>query len=204
MGMNIEYYGLKLKIEEGVYKPSDDTYLLAENLKVKTGDIVLEIGTGSGLISLIAAKKAEKVVATDISPLAIELARYNIELNSLVEKIEVRQGNLFDPIREGENFDIILFNPPYLPEDPSSEQKVQDWDEKTWNGGRYGRKFIDPFIKECKRFLKKSGGVQMIQSSLSNIDKTRSSFESLGFLVEINTQASFFFEKIVLVNAWLK
>lgn len=203
MGTILEYQGLKLKIEEGVYEPSDDTYLLAENLKVKVGDIVLEIGTGSGLVSLIAAKTAKKVIAIDISPIAIELARYNVKINELTEKVEIRQGNLFNPIRKGEKFDLILFNPPYLPENHSPEQKNSDWLEKAWNGGRSGRKIINPFIKKCIFFLNPGGRVQIVQSSLSNISKSYDLLKNQGFHVEISAQRSYFFEKIVLIDAWL-
>ena len=201
--MILDYKNFKLKIEEGVYQPSDDSYLLAENLQVKDGDLVLEIGTGSGLISLIAAKIAKKVVATDISPIAVELARYNVGINGLNEKVEIRQGNLFDPIQEGEKFDIILFNPPYLPESRKISKENPAWIEKAWNGGESGREIIDPFIQNCKNYLFQSGGVQMVQSSLSDISKTLTLFINLGFRVEIGIEKSLFFEKLVLIDAWL-
>jgi len=201
--MILDYKNFKLKIEEGVYQPSDDSYLLSENLRVRDGDLVLEIGTGSGLISLIAAKIAKKVVATDISPIAVELARYNVGINGLNEKVEIRQGNLFDPIQEGEKFDMILFNPPYLPESRKINKENPVWIEKAWNGGESGREIIDPFIQNCKNYLFQSGGVQMVQSSLSDISKTLTLFINLGFRVEIGTEKSLFFEKLVLVDAWL-
>lgn len=199
-----EYQGLHIKIEKGVYEPSDDTYLLAENLKVKSEDVVLELGTGSGLIALLAARTARKVVATDISPIAVECASSNVSLNQLTNKVEIRLGNLFEPIREGEKFDLIIFNPPYLPENNKPSQNRSDWLGRAWDGGKSGRNLIDPFIVNCKRYLNSAGLIQMVQSSLSNISKSSQLFKMEGFHVEISAQKSFFFEKLVLLNGWLE
>ncbi len=200
----LEYKGLKLEIEAGVYEPSDDSYLLAENLKVKSGDLVLELGTGCGLIALLAAKSANKVIATDISPIAVKCARHNVRLNQAIAKVEVRLGDLFDPIRVGEKFDIILFNPPYLPENRKKERDIIDWVERAWDGGVSGRKIIDPFIRTCKKFLNSGGLVQMVQSSLSDIANSHRLFQAQEFQVNISAQRTFFFEKIVLLDARLK
>ncbi|MHA1649423.1 MAG: HemK2/MTQ2 family protein methyltransferase [Candidatus Helarchaeota archaeon] len=197
----LEYRGLRLEIPENVYFPSDDTYLLIENLRVKSGDRVLEIGTGSGLVALIAAETAEKVIATDISPIAVKCAKKNIQMNHLSNKVEVREGNLFDPVIEGEKFDLILFNPPYLPEPEKITSLRKDWLEIAWNGGRNGRNLIDPFIKKCKTSLKQDGIVQLVQSSFSDIPKTCQNFRKCGLHVEIVAKRSFFFEKIVIINA---
>lgn len=201
--MIVEYDHLKLKIEKGVYQPSDDTFLLIDNLNVKAGDFVLEIGTGTGLVSLKVAQLAEKIIATDISPIAVKLARSNVELNGLTEKIEIRQGHLFEPIQRGEKFDIILFNPPYLPEAHKKDHDKSNWIEKAWDGGKTGRDIIDPFIKSCKNFLSSKARVQIIQSSLSNISKTIELFETQGFQIEIGAEKAFFFEKLFVLNAWL-
>ena len=199
----IEYQNLKLEIPEEIYLPSDDSYLLIENLKVKSDDTVLELGTGSGLIALVAAQIARKVIATEISPVSFECANHNVKINQLANKIEVRKGFLFEPILPGETFDLILFNPPYLPEDKVTEKK-DDWLEKAWDGGKLGRKLIDPFIKQCKIFLRPAGRVQLIQSSLSNISKSCVLLGEQGFHVEISASKSFFFETIVVIDAFLE
>ncbi|HUX98319.1 MAG TPA: HemK2/MTQ2 family protein methyltransferase [Candidatus Deferrimicrobium sp.] len=203
MGIVLEYRGLELNVAEGVYLPSDDSYLLIDNLNLEPDDFVLEIGTGSGLISLIAAQTVRKVIATDVSPIAVICAKENVKRNKLEGKIEVRRGGLFDPINEGEIFDIILFNPPYLPENNKNAKKVSDWLEKAWDGGNNGREIIDPFIENCKYFLKPLGRVLMVQSSLSNSSKSCDLFKNQGFQVEIRNSKSFFFEKIILLHAWL-
>ncbi len=203
LGEVVDYQGLQIEVQEGVYPPGDDTYLLIDNLTVNPTDFVLEIGTGCGIIALIAAQTAIKVIATDISPIAIECAKNNVIRNRLDAKVELRQGNLFDPIDKSEKFDLILFNAPYLPDNTERTQN-NSWLEKAWDGGKSGRKIIDPFIKKCKKYLKSFGRVQLIQSSLSNIQNSLDFFQRQGFQVKLSASKSFFFEKIVLLDAWLE
>ncbi len=72
----------------------------------------LDFGTGCGIVALLMARSATEVVATDISPRAVEFARFNTLLNQ-VDNVDVRLGNLFEPIA-GERFDHIVSNPPFV------------------------------------------------------------------------------------------
>lgn len=74
---------------------------------------VLDIGTGSGILALRAAQLGARVVAVDINPEAVRCARINSLLNHLEAQMEVRQGDLFAPV-SGEQFDIVLCNPPFF------------------------------------------------------------------------------------------
>ncbi|MDD1777341.1 MAG: tRNA (adenine(22)-N(1))-methyltransferase TrmK [Candidatus Helarchaeota archaeon] len=204
MGISLEYEGLQIEVTNETYNPSDDSYLLAEHLDIMPTDVVLEIGTGCGIIALVAARTARKVIATDISPVAVQCARKNIKTNQLESKIEIRQGDLFSPLKTGERFNLILSNPPYLPESEENHQQGAEWLEKAWNGGRSGRKFIDYFIKNCKLYLEPLGRVLMVQSSLSDIPKSCELFQKQGFQVELGETKSFFFEKLVLLKAHLE
>ena len=65
------------EVDEHVYEPAEDTFLVAEKLETKKDDIVLEIGTGCGILAILAAKTAKKVVAIDINPYAIECTKRN-------------------------------------------------------------------------------------------------------------------------------
>lgn len=203
MGSYLEYEGLQIEVTNETYNPSDDSYLLVEHLHILPTDMVLEIGTGCGIIALVAAKTAKKVIATDISPFAVQCAGKNVETNQLTSKIEIRQGSLFNPVKAGEKFNLILSNPPYLPKTGEVHQQDARWLEKAWNGGRSGRNFIDYFIKNCKFYLEPLGRVQMVQSSLSNIPKSCKLFQNQGFQVEVGETRSFFFEKLVILNAKL-
>ena len=185
-------------VSNDVYKPAEDTFLLAENLAVEEDDVVLDMGTGCGILGVLAAKKAGEVVAVDVNPYAVQCARINAKLNRVVEKMDIRQGNLFEPLKEDEKFDVIIFNPPYL---PSKADSQKTWIEKAWSGGPTGRNFIDKFISEAPNHLKKGGRIFLVQSSLSNIGETVRKLEEAGFRVNIIAEIQVAFERIVVVKA---
>ena len=72
-----------------------------------------------------------------------------------------------------------------------------------FDGGPDGRKVIDQFLNQAKNYLNNEGKVQLIQSSLSNIDKTLEKLDKSGFISEIVASEKFFFEEIVLINGYL-
>ena len=183
---------------ENVYIPAEDSYLLAENLEIKNGQSVLEIGTGTGIVAMYASKLTDKVTATDINFDAITLAESNFKANN-IDNIELLFGNLFEPVKN-RKFDVILFNTPYL---PTEEGDVIDSNlNYAFDGGLNGRKVIDLFLNEVKNHLNDGGIVQMIQSSLSGNDETLSKLDELGFIAEIAASEHFFFEDITLINAY--
>ena len=188
----------EIETDDLVYIPSDDTFLLAENLEIKEGQSVLEIGTGSGLVSMYASLLTDDVTATDINYNALELAEKNFKLNN-INTIRLEFGDLFEPVKN-EKFDVILFNTPYLPTD--SDDIINDDLNYAFDGGLDGRKVIDRFINEVSNHLNDKGIVQIIQSSLSDNDRTLDMFDRNGFVAEIAESEEFFFEEIVLINAY--
>lgn len=186
-------------IHENVYEPAEDSFLLAENLIVKKREVVLDMGTGCGILGIIAAGEAAKVVAVDINPYAVRCAKENAKLNGAVDKMFFLQGNLFTPIKMQEQFDLILFNAPYLPSKPS---EAKSWLDCAWAGGATGRRVIDRFIYEAPKYLKKSGRILMLQSTSSDVDETLRRFDEEGLKIGVVTKRSLpFFEAIVLVEA---
>lgn len=188
----------EIETDDLVYIPSDDTFLLAENLEIKEGQSVLEIGTGSGLVSMYASLLTDDVTATDINYNALELAEKNFKLNN-INTIRLEFGDLFEPVKN-EKFDVILFNTPYLPTD--SDDIINDDLNYAFDGGLDGRKVIDRFINQVSNHLNDKGIVQIIQSSLSDNDRTLDMFDRNGFVAEIAESEKFFFEEIVLINAY--
>ena len=188
----------EIETDDLVYIPSDDTFLLAENLEIKKGQSVLEIGTGSGLVSMYASLLTDDVTATDINYNALELAEKNFKLNN-IGTIKLEFGDLFEPVKD-KKFDVILFNTPYLPTD--SDDIINDDLNYAFDGGLDGRKVIDRFINEVSNHLNDKGIVQIIQSSLSDNDRTLHMFDRNGFIAEIAASEKFFFEEIVLINAY--
>ena len=196
----------ELEIEEMVYEPSDDSFLLAENLNINPNDRVLEIGTGSGIVAMYASKLTDDVTATDINFNAIELAERNFKNNN-INNIKLLFGDLFEPIKseldkKDQKFDVILFNTPYLPTEEC--EILEDNLNYAFDGGLDGRKVIDQFLKELKNYLNKGGRLQLIQSSLANVDETLLKLEEKGFKTEITASERFFFEEIVLINGFLE
>ena len=157
-----------------VYQPEADTYLLlnAARNEVKAGDRVLEIGTGSGLISRELAKVSD-VVATDINPHAALCAR--------CAGVNVVRSDLFSGIRG--TFDLILFNPPYLPTLP--EERIDDWLEYALDGGETGRVVIERFAAEVGRVLAPHGRILLLISSLTGLEEIVDLFSHQGFKSDI-------------------
>ncbi len=156
------YYGIKLRLHPQVYEPAEDTFLLAENLAVKGGEVALDVGTGTGLIALLMARKARFVLGVDINPLAVELARENARLNG-IKNVEFRLSDLFENVSG--KFDAITFNAPYLPGEP--EEPI----DLALVGGKTGREVLDRFIKEVPEYLNPGGVVQIVQSSITGVEK---------------------------------
>ena len=188
----------EIETDDLVYLPSDDSFLLAENLEIKEGQSVLEIGTGSGIVSMYASLLTDDVTATDINYNALELAEKNFKINN-IDTIKLEFGDLFEPVKD-QKFDVILFNTPYLPTD--SDDIINDDLNYAFDGGLDGRNVIDRFINQVSNHLNDKGIVQMIQSSLSDNEKTLNMFDRNGFIAEIAESEKFFFEEIVLINAY--
>jgi len=146
-------------VDEHVYEPAEDSFLLAEKMTVEEDDAFLDMGTGCGILAVLAAEKAKSVVAVDINPYAIECAIKNAEMNGARERIEFRHGDLFQPIKPNERFSLILFNAPYLPSEPDEERS---WIGKAWAGGSNGRKVIDRFVMNAPNFLAAGGRIQLV------------------------------------------
>ena len=86
------YDDFTFQVFKDVYEPAEDTFLVANCLVqiVKEGDMLLDIGTGCGILAIIAAKKAKKLIATDLNPHAVKCARLNAKNNGVSQKVEVR------------------------------------------------------------------------------------------------------------------
>ena len=82
---------------------------------------VLDMGTGSGVCAMFAARHARRVVAVDINPAAVRCTEINALLNHLEHKIDARHGDLFAAV-PGERFDLILFNPPFVRGTPRDDR----------------------------------------------------------------------------------
>ncbi|MBA2860152.1 HemK2/MTQ2 family protein methyltransferase [Methanococcus maripaludis] len=198
----IEINGIKIKTHPKVYVPAEDSELLIENLVDVKNKSVLDVGTGSGIQAINAVKQgALKVIGIDINPYAVECAEINSELNEInPEKLKFKTSDLFKNINE--KFDVILFNAPYLP--TSDEEKLEKYLNYAFDGGKDGREVLDKFLDEVANYLKKDGIIQILQSSLTDGNKTIEKMEKLGFVAKQTGSLKFLFEELQVITGWKK
>ncbi len=198
--MVVMYYKEKaFKVAENVYEPAEDTFLLADNLGARKGERVLEFGTGCGLLAILAARAGAQVVATDINPAALECARANAVTHGVADNIDFRLGDLFEPVA-GERFDLVIFNPPYLPVEP--DEALNGPLDRAWEAGPDGRVIIDRFLRELPNYLTPNGRALFVQSSLANISKTIQMLKTNGF--HVNTlRKKLSFEELCLLRCFI-
>lgn len=132
------------------------TMTLASLMIPAPGGSVLDLGTGCGILALHASRWAGRVVATDLSPRALDYARFNARLNG-VEGIEFRQGNLFDPVGP-ERFDRIVSNPPFVITPRHADVPSYDYRD----GGLVGDDLIHAVVAGAAARLRPGGIAQLL------------------------------------------
>jgi release factor glutamine methyltransferase len=182
---------LKFEVDDGVYPPAEDTYLLLDAIELESTDSFLEVGCGAGLISMAAAEVAKSVVAIDISLNAVRNTIENMRLNSITERSGIIQSDLLGALARDARFSVIAFNPPYLPEDDS----VTEMDH-AFVGGGSGVELTERFILQAISHLERNGRIYIVVSSLADIERISDFMESQGLKVNSIAEASLFFESI--------
>ena len=172
---NFSFKSIKVIVKPGVFHPGlfISTKMLLNfieglNLVQKT---FLELGAGSGIISILAAKKGAKVYASDISSIAIENIKLNAEKNGV--DIAVIRSDLFQNLINLK-FDYIIINPPYYKKDPIKEE------EYAWFCGQNHEYFVRLF-DSLTDHIKKDSEVYMILSEVCDIDAINSIGIKRGF-----------------------
>jgi release factor glutamine methyltransferase len=167
-----------------VYIPAEDSYLLMRQIQLLAYGMVLDMGTGSGILAVTAAEKTgvSCVMAVDIDINAIKAAKQLASERGVENKIVFVLSDLFNNV-EG-HFDFIVFNPPYLP----SEGEICD---PTWVGGETGKETIERFLKEAEGHLVEGGSILLLYSSESNLDLCK-----YGYQWKILEEVSIFFETL--------
>ena len=146
--------GATFKVADGAQPPKAGSLLFCRHLHARAGERVLEIGTGICLAAVRAARAGARVVATDVVEAAVRCARENAALNGVADRVEVRLGDGFDPVR-GLVFDLICTSPPQMPTPPDRERG--DAMAAADNGGRDGWSLLDRVIAEAPAHLRPGG-----------------------------------------------
>lgn len=182
--------GLDIRVFDGVYPPSEDTFLLMDAVSGERAARGVELCSGTGAVGLSIASRVGEMVAVDLNPMAAMNTLLNYTENGM--RVHVVVGDLFSPIC-GE-FDLIIMNPPYLPDEEGAPADV------ALSGGANGRSIIDRFISEVGNFLTLGGRAYMLQSSLNGIEESIEMAESHGLFAEIVGRKDFDFESLVVIR----
>lgn len=160
-----EFMGLDFSVKPGVLIPRPETehiveYII-ENYKDKAVD-VLDICTGSGAIGVSVAHflKKSHVTCVDISPVALETATKNAQNLGVYERVTVVEKDALSEMDFGKRFDIVISNPPYIPDDVvlTLSEDVKNYEPHlALSGGEDGLKFYHAITKNAPSFLKKDG-----------------------------------------------
>ncbi|MFH0798210.1 MAG: HemK2/MTQ2 family protein methyltransferase [Candidatus Woesearchaeota archaeon] len=172
-----------------IYKPREDSFLLRKQVRKYAKGKVLDMGTGSGIQAMATSENTKDVLAVDINPKAVEKLKK--------KGVNAIESDLFANVKG--KFDLIIFNPPYLPEDPEEDEESK----MTTTGGKEGHEITERFLKEAKKHLKKNGIILLLFSSMTGdmdsilkklkynfrcIDKKKMFFEELYvYLVSLGT-----------------
>jgi release factor glutamine methyltransferase len=155
-----------------IYEPQEDSELVKRNIKEFAKGSILDMGTGSGILAVEAAKYADTVMGLDINEKAIQYCKEHI----FDPKILFFKSNLFEILEQGKitrTFDLIIFNPPYLPKEKPENIAL--------DGGKEGHEVIDEFLKKAKKHLNPDGKILLLFSSLSKKPKIDLLLDKLGY-----------------------
>ena len=168
------FMGEFFKVTPDVLIPRDETEILVrkaiELIEQNGFEDVLDIGTGSGCIACTIAKQTKAtVLGVDISSDALRVALDNVTKLGINNRAIFRKSNLFEKIREGESFDIILSNPPYIPIGTELSQEVMSEPSLALFAEENGLKYYRKIIEQAPDFLNE-GGYLMFELGIDQAD----------------------------------
>jgi len=137
-----------------IYEPAEDSFLIKNHIKHYARGKILDLGTGSGILAEEALRYSKDVLASDINQKALD----NLKINTI-------KSDLFENIKT--KFDLIIFNPPYLPEDGREPEEVA----LATSGGKNGYEILEKFFMQVRHRLNKNGKILVVFSSLTNKSK---------------------------------
>ncbi|MEM0065010.1 MAG: methyltransferase [Metallosphaera sp.] len=152
------YLGYKLCLDDNVYEPAEDSELLASILDLEKGESVLDVGSGSGILGIVAHSLGARVISVDINPFASLVTQCSARLNNI--DIDVLNCDLTTCLRDVA-FDSVIFNPPYLPVSETSS-----WIGYSWSGGIGGLEQLNRLL-----LLTRSRKYYFVYSSFTDEEK---------------------------------
>ena len=180
-----EFWSLRFKVAPGVLIPRPETELLVEKvigLSSERKELIADIGTGAGNISVALAKELPraKIVATDVSDQALDLARQNARMHE-ISTITFEKGSLFAPLEKlglQKRCDFIVSNPPYVSEDEwqTLPEEIKNHEPKrALVPGESGFEIIEKLIQQAPEYLR-PGGYLCLEIGWGQMEKVLSFF----------------------------
>ena len=187
---------LELKTDPRVLIPRPETEVLVQEVldwASAGAESVWDMGTGAGAValSLAAAGTWTRVVATDVSPEALSVAADNAERYDLGGHVEFREGSLFEPLEEGERFDVIVSNPPDIAEGEKGElqPEVRDWEPpEALFAGEDGLDVIRQLVAGAPKHLL-SGGLLALECGLGQAEGIAADVQATGAFGAVRIRA---------------
>lgn len=177
-----EFYGLDFRVTPAVLVPRPETEFLVERTIKLMDDampspLIVDVGTGSGCIAVTLAVNVPRarVIATDLSAAALEVARTNAEQHGANDRIEFFQGDLLEPLKAHHlenSVDVLASNPPYVKEGQAEliQREVRDWEPReALFGGVEGLDFYPRLLVEGLTFVK-PGGYMILEIGYNQLD----------------------------------
>lgn len=179
---------MELKVGNATFRPSTISTLLADSLDFEPGSVVIDVGCGSGILSIIAAKLgAARVYGVDAAEGTVEVATANAAAHGVADRVEFAQGDMFDPIDPSIEADVVIGDVSGIPDEIAS---ASGWFPSGLAGGPTGAELPMRMIEESKRLLRKGGSLFLptgsLQDESSILDRARSVFGSMKQLTERN------------------
>lgn len=179
---------MDLVVGRATFRPSTISSLLADALDFKPGSVVVDVGTGSGILSIIAAKLgASRVYGVDAADETVEIATANARNHGVSDRVEFAQGDMFDPLDPTLEADVVIGDVSGIPDAIAS---ASGWFPSGLSGGPTGAELPMRMIEESKRLLRAGGKLFLptgsLQDERSIIERAKSVFGSMKQLTERN------------------
>lgn len=195
--------GVEVFIHDKVYEPSDDTWLLmnlAEEILSRRGvsDTCIDLGCGTGVLGLymLFRKYCRRVFFIDANPYATTNTVFNLEINKFIHRGIVVLG---EPYAYVERADVVLANPPYLPEDDYS--KLDDFSDMSVIGGVEGFETLFTFVDFASEALTRGGLLFVTYSTFTKPNVVEEYIVKKGFEILVKKTARFFYEDLIATGA---
>lgn len=176
----------ELKVAPDTFRPTTVSRLVADSMEVTPGSTVIDVGCGSGVLAIVAAKLgAGEVHAVDAAHSTVEVGTINATDQGVGERMHFYRGSVFEPLPEGLEADLIIGDISGIPDEIA---EVSGWFPVGLAGGPTGAELPIRMLDEVRRFLRKGGRFLIptgtLQDESSILEKARSVFSSLRELTE--------------------